>query len=249
MEYINMKEVDCYIACLPRQLHVVKTVESILNNKEIKTITITANKYTDELFQELTTKLLNLNAQYQVPIYLHRGDNLKESNEKLKYISKGNGRYISFVDDDLILNPNHFEFLIGGCEAYNAYVSLHGVVLYPRPIKSYYRDRFVYRGLGTVIDNYEVDIVGNGCGLFKREFFTEEELKSLYDDAPTQGMDDILMATLCKNKGIKRVVLAHPEGFVKHKEIRPDDEYIFDKYALRPNGDEVQTNYINLNWK
>ena len=245
----NLRCVDVYIASLPRELHVVETVKTVLENPQTLTITIVANNYSDELFEELKIQLLNINTITQVPIMLHRGDNAKESNEKLKYISEGYGKYISFIDDDLELAPTHFKKLIEGCEKYNAYVSLHGVCLHQLPIRSYYRDRDVYRGLGTVIFDMEVDLASNCGSLFKRDFFTKEELESIYPNAPVQGMDDILMATLCRQKGIKRYVLAHHTGYMKHKEIKKSDNYIFDKYALPIGGDKVQTDYINTYWK
>ena len=242
----NLRCVDVYIASLPRQLHVVETVKTVLANPETLTITIVANKYSDELFEELKIQLLNVNCEYQVPIYLHRGDNKKESNEKLKFVGKGYGKYISFVDDDLLLSPNHFNKLIKACEEYNAMVSLHGVVLHQLPLKHYYYDRDVYRGLGTVIFDMEVDIASNCGSLFKREWHTD--LSKWYDEIPSVGMDDIFVALKHKQKGIKRYVLAHHTGYMKHKEIRKEDEYIFDKYALTGN-DKVQTDYINTYWK
>jgi len=242
-----MKEVDVYIASLPRQLHVVETCKSILANPETRTITITANKYSDELFQQLTTELLNINTITQVPIFLHRGDNAKESNEKLKYIGRGEGKYISFVDDDLILDPTHFAYLIAGCEKYNAYVSLHGVILSPVPIGSYYRDRQVFRGLKEVGFDVQVDMSSNCGSLFKRQFFGNDYLSEIYDYAPEVSMDDIIMGTCCKLNNIRCWVLKHKEGYLKHKTQYAEDDYVFNKYALTGN-DKVQTDYINKYW-
>ena len=246
----NSRVVDVFMASLPRQLHVVETVKTILQNPEVLTITIVANNYSDLEWKEVQKRLENANTIAQVPIYLHRGDNAKESNEKLKFMHKGHGKYISSIDDDLLIAPNHLNYLIRGCEKYNAMVSLHGVVLHPRPIGSYYRDRDVYRGLKTVLFDMEVDIASNCGSLFKREWFTEEELKNLYITAPTTGMDDILIATNLRKKGIPRYVLAHKEGFMKHKEILKEDNYIFDKYTKQLGvTDKPQTDYINQHWK
>lgn len=242
------KVVDCFMASLPRQLHVVETVKTILANPETRSITITANKYNDKQFEDLKIQLLNINTITQVPIYLHRGDNAKESNEKLKYISRGTGKYISFVDDDLLLDSTHFSYLIAGCKKYNAYVSLHGVVLHALPIQHYYRDRDVYAGLRTVLFDMEVDIASNCGSLFKREFFGYNYLAKLYDLAPAIAMDDIIMATACKLNNIPRYVLSHQEGYMKHKVQYAEDEYVFNKYALTGN-DKVQTDYINKLWK
>lgn len=163
--------VDVHIAALYRQNFVVETVKSILANPETLTITIIANNHTDEEFENCKNGLIAANAGHFVPIKLVRGDNAKEANEKLRYLGDGYGKYISLVDNDLILSPTHFQYLIQGCEKYNAYVSLHGAILNPLPLGSYYRDRSVYRGLKTVLFDTPVDIASNCGSLFKREFF------------------------------------------------------------------------------
>jgi len=68
----NLRCVDVYIASLPRELHVVETVKTVLENPQTLTITIIANNYSDELFEELKIQLLNINTITQVPIMLHR---------------------------------------------------------------------------------------------------------------------------------------------------------------------------------
>ena len=243
------KQVDVNIASLWRDGHILTTVETVLTNKETRTITIVANKYTDKQFEYIKEGLLNLNLLTQKPIYLHRGDNAKGSNEKLKYAHYGDGKYISFVDDDLLLAPNHYEYLIKGCEKYNAYVSLHGMTLHQRPVRSFYGNRDVYRGLKTVHFDMEVDIASNCGSLFKREFFGNDGLKEIYQMCGETSMDDIYMAYACKKRGIPRYVLAHPEGFLRHKEIKQTDNYVFDKYIKQLGvTDRVQTEFINKHW-
>jgi hypothetical protein len=245
----NKRCIDVFMASLPRQLHVVETVKTILANPETLTITIVANNYSDLEWIEVQKRLVNANAEYQVPIYLHRGDNKKEANEKLKFVHKGNGKYISYVDDDLLLSPTHFKYLIEGCEKYNAYVSLHGAILNPLPLFSYYRDRQVFRGLKTVIFDQEVDIASNCGSLFKREFFDEKFYATVYNNAPTVGMDDLLMAVACQQRGIPRYVLKHEEGFMKHKIQYKEDCYVFTKYTQQLGvSDKPQTDYINHYW-
>lgn len=244
----NIRCVDVFIASLPRQLHVVETVKTVLANKETLSITIIANKYSDAEYEELLLRLENIKTQ--VPILIYRGNNLKGSNEKLKYIGRGNGKYISLVDDDLLLSPNHFEYLINGCERYNAYVSLHGMILSPLPIRSYYGDRFVYRGLKDVVSDYEVDIASNCGSLFKRDFFPQDMLRDIYYNVNEVSMDDIWMNYFVKRMGIKRYVLAHQEGFLKHKIQHPEDDYVFDKHTKQLGvSDRIQTDFINNYWK
>ena len=57
-------------------------------------------------------------------------------------------------------------------------------------------------------------------------------------------MDDIYVNYFAKKRGIRRVVLAHNEGYLKHKEQLPEDDYVFNKYALTGN-DKMQTDFIN----
>lgn len=245
----NLRSVNVHIASLWRGGHIVKTIESVLANPETLTITAVLNNYSQGQYEYVLAEVNKLNAEYQVPIRMFRGNNAKESNEKLRYLNQSLGTYIALVDDDLILSPNHFQYLILGCERYNAHTSLHGVVLGHIPISSYYRDRMVLRGLGSVEFDAEVDMASNCGSLFKREWFSADEYVDLYERCPVQGMDDIILALALKKKGIKRVVLKHQQGFLQHKEIKRSDNYVFDKYALVQGADKVQTDYINQNWK
>lgn len=245
------KQVDLYCTCLWRDGHVVETVKSLLKNPEVKSITISVSrKVTDEQFKYISDGLLNANTQAQVPIYLYRcEENEKGSNEKLKYLHKGTGKYIALFDDDLIYPSDYLQYMIGGCERYDSYVSLHGVILHERPIRSYYADRHVYRGLGTVINNYEVDIASSCFALFKREIFPEDMIKEIYERSPMDSMDDIWMSFLAKNVSIKRMVLAHGEGWAMHKQIKKEDDYVFEKYTQKLGmTDKPQTDFINNYW-
>lgn len=81
-------------------------------------------------------------------------------------------------------------------------------------------------------------------------FFDEKFYATIYDLAPTVGMDDLLMAVACQQRGIPRYVLKHQEGFMKHKIQYPEDDYCFNKYTkVLGVSDKVQTDYINLYWK
>ena len=94
----------------------------------------------------------------------------------------------------------------------------------------------------TVPEDCKVDITGSGVGLIRREWFTTDELKELYDDAPAISMDDIILSCALSQKGIERWVLAHPARIIKTKEPAPDDNYVYDRYK---NDDAAQVKYIN----
>lgn len=234
-------KVDIYCATLWRQGHVLRSLKSISQQPEFGTATITCNNWTDSEW-----KWINQLLGDDERITLHRHNNEKCSNEKLRYIGTGTNKYIMLMDDDLIYAPDYLSFMINGCEKYNAYVSLHGVIMGSRPIRSYYRDRMVFRGLKTVLEDVQVDLASNcGC-LFKREFFTD--LSQWYDMVNDTSMDDIFTNYFAKKAGVRRMVLAHQEGYIVHKVQKPEDDYVFDKHALVPFGDIVQTTFINENW-
>lgn len=228
------KKVDVYTASLWRQGHVVISIKSLLTQPEFGTATICCNNYTDEQW-EYVNKELN-----DPRIKLHRTNNEKCSNEKLRFIHVGINEYICLADDDLIYPPDYLNKLIAGCDKYNSHVSLHGVILFKGKINSYYRDRVVYRGLGTVLFDQEVDIASNCGSLFKRSFY--DDLDKWYGFCGTTSMDDIYVNYFAKKRGIKRMVLAHSEGYLKHKQQFAEDNYVFDIYKFN---DSVQTDFIN----
>lgn len=229
------KLVDVYIASLWRQGHIIKTVHSLLKNKEVATITISCNNYTQEQWEYVITELKNSK------IIFHRTNNEKKSNEKLKYINEGKNYYICLADDDLIYPSDYLCRLIKGCEKYNAMVSMHGRILLKGIIDSYYTQvKKVFRNIRQVEKDVEVDIASNGGSLFKRNFY--DDLDTWYDFCGNTPMDDLYVNYFAKKKGIKRVVLAHSQGYLKHKEKHSEDRYVYDEYK---NNDKVQTEFYN----
>lgn len=229
------KLVDIYMASLWRQGHVVKTVKSLLENPEVGTITIACNNYSEEQWSFVNLELNDLK------VTLHRTNNEKGSNEKLRFIGTGNNYYICLADDDLIYPSDYLDKLIQGCEKYDAMVSLHGRIIPKGIINSYYGQPItVYRSLGIVYQDVEVDIASNCGSLFKRSFY--DDLNSWYDFCGTTSMDDIYVNYFAKKKGIRRIVLAHQEGYLKHKKQLPEDNYVFDKHRF---DDAIQTEFIN----
>jgi hypothetical protein len=55
-------------------------------------------------------------------------------------------------------------------------------------------------------------------------------------------MDDIYINSFMHKKGIKRFVLKHKKGYLKHKEKDPKDNYVYDKFK---NNDQIQTEFYN----
>ena len=100
----NNKLVDIYMASLWRQGHVIKTIKSLLLNPEFGTATISCNNYTDEQWG-IVNKELN-----DSRIILHRTNNEKGSNEKLKFIAVGDNYYICLADDLYSKRLSELEF-------------------------------------------------------------------------------------------------------------------------------------------
>jgi len=228
MENNIENSVDVYIASLWRDGHIIKSIESLIIQTEINTINISCNNYNDKQWKFINDKIKDNR------IILNRTNNEKESNEKLKFIDKGNGKYISLCDDDLIYPKTYLNKLINGCEKYNAFVSLHGSILNKRPIKSYYNNRKVFRSLHSLDEDKEnIDIISNCGSLFKRSFFNN--LDEWYDFCENISMDDIYVSYFCNLNNIKKVVLKHREGYLKHKKQLKSDNYVFDKYKNNEN--------------
>ena len=229
-------KIDINIATLWRQGHVVKTINSLRNQSEFGTANIICNNWTAEQEQFIVKELGD-----DKRIKMYKGNNAKESNEKLRYVGVGTNKYCGFFDDDIIYSEDYLAYLIAGVEKYQAYVSLHGVV-FNDVVNSYYRDRTVYRGLKTVENDVCVDVASNCGSVFRRDFF--DNYQKWYTFAGNVGMDDLYCAYFCMQKRIPRMVLKHNENYIKHKEQFPEDNYVFNKYALTGN-DKVQTDFVN----
>lgn len=235
-----LKSVDCYCASLWRGGHIVKSATSLLQQAEVASMTITCNNYTDEEFAYVVSELWNDVTSGKVA--LHRGNNEKGSNEKLRYIGDGQAKYVCLFDDDLIYPPDYLARLIQGCDYYQGMVSMHGVILNKGFIGSYYRDRRVFPALGEVLKSIEVDIASNCGSLWKRSWFTDYQ--DWIDRVGEVSMDDCYVAYFMKKKGIHRYCLKHQDGYLQHKVQEESDDYVFNRYALTGN-DTIQTTFIN----
>lgn len=240
MKYDN--SCDLYIASLWRGGHCSETINSLINQKELASLTVVCNNYSDEQFAWLISRC------HSTKIKLIRGANEKGSNEKLRYISDGKAQFLGFADDDLIYPKNYLENMIVGVMKYDGLVSLHGSRLTKLPIKNYYKDRLVYKCLGFVPDDTEVDVIGTGVSLIARVKLPQQEWENLYKNACATSMDDILLSMLAARYGIKRYVLQHPENYLVHKEQFEEDKYVFDEYRSKNFDCPVQTNFVNSNY-
>ena len=243
----NEKSVDVHMASLYREGHLLKTLETLVYQPEVNCIYVTLNSYTKPQYEETMAGIKRLVMESGTRIVTRRCGNIKGSNEKLSQLSKSATPYIAFADDDLLYPNDYFLRLIQGCNVHGAAVALHGGVLKELPTKRYYGGaRTMYAWNITVPEDTPVDIMGSGVGLIRREWFSDEEYKALYADAPETSMDDIILSCALSAKGIARYVLAHPSGLIRSKDKHADDNYVYDRYK---NDDAAQVEYINTNLK
>ena len=98
----------------------------------------------------------------------------------------------------------------------------------------------------AVPEDTQVDIIGSGVSLIRREWLTSDELKNLYKDAPTTSMDDLILSCLFSRKDLSRWVIEHPQGALQAKEKEKSDSYVYDTYK---DNDQAQVEYVNSHFK
>ena len=248
--YANWRDnadcVDVHMAALWRDGHVVKTAESLLRQPELATLYVTLNSYTKEQYDWAAASLKSLAGNYGKKVVIRKGQNKKGSNEKLAQLPKSKAKYIAFADDDIIYPSNHLMQLIAGVNIHDGACSLHGSVLKRWPIRKYYFGDREMKAWNIGLDaDTRVDIIGSGVGMIKREWFTADELKALYQDAPEVSMDDIIISCLLSKKGISRWVMEHQPGCIATKAPAKTDNYVYEQYK---NNDAAQVAYINTHY-
>ena len=239
--------VDVHMASLYRGGHLLKTLETIVGQPEVATVFVTLNNYTQQQYKETMDGIKELCKRLACRIVTRRAKNQKGSNEKLSQLSKSTAPYIAFADDDILYPKDYFLRLIHGIRLHNGGVAFHGGILKRFPTDKYYDGGRVMKSWNiNVPEETKVDIMGTGVGMIRRDWFSDEELKALYTNAPTTSMDDIILSCALSQKGIERWVLAHPGKVIKTKDPHPDDQYVYDRYK---NDDAEQVEYINEHLK
>ena len=225
------------MASLYKDGHVIDSIKSIINQPQVKSLTLSANNYTNEQYQKV------INEINSDKLIIYRTKNEKLSFEKLRYVNNDKStKYVAFCDDDLIYYNGYFAKMINECEKLNAVVSYHGSILKQLPIKHYYPDRKSFSFNREVKENKEVDIIGNGVSLFKRDWITYKQWKDLYNNAPEVSMDDITISYILRKNGKKLVVVKHSIGDVIE---RINNKLTDTVYNLYKKNDSVQTDWVN----
>ena len=230
------KQVDIFIASLPRSYHIVQTINSLINQPEVNKIFLVCNNYTDSQYNILKKEI---NKYKNVIIF--KSDNTLGCSERFKYIYLSTSKYIGFVDDDLIYPENYLSILINACDKYKGLVSFHGRILKKKKSCNYYRHTLImYHCMKEVVRDVEVDIIGCGVSLVERALVPE--IINYYEKITDANMDDIYFSYLALEYDLKRIVLAHPLNYFKAKKIDESDNYIYTKYK---NKCSAQTLFIN----
>lgn len=239
--------VDVHMASLWRNGHIVKTAASLFTQSELHTLFVTLNNYTDEQYRNVSASLRAMAAENDKKVVIRRAKNQKGSNEKLSQLAKSVGtKYIAFADDDIIYPADYLLRLVNGCNVRNAAVSFHGGVLKEWPLKKYYDGGRDMKSWNISLErDTRVDILGTGVGLLKTIWFTEDELRDLYKNAPTISIDDIYLSCILAQKGIERFVLEHQSRCITIKKPEDGDGYVYDKYR---DNDKAQVEWINAHY-
>jgi hypothetical protein len=226
------------MASIYKDGHVIESIKSIIKQPQVKSLILSANNYTDEQYNKVLSEINS------TKLIIHRTNNEKLSFEKLRFVNNDRStKYVAFCDDDLIYFDGYFRKMISECELLDSVVSYHGAILKkPLPIEHYYPDRKSFSFNKEVRETKEVDIIGNGVSLFKRDWITYKQWKDLYNNAPDVSMDDITVSYTLRKNGKKLYVIKHSTGDVIE---RKDNKIVDTVYNLYKKNDSVQTDWVN----
>jgi len=178
----------------------------------------TLEKTVNSLIDQVDMIYVALNNYETIPEFLKHDkikatleENLLGDAAKFLRVSDVEG-YVLVCDDDLIYPSNYACYMRWRIDEYNCVVSLLGKVYSNRPIKSF-RNGYteLYRCLGEVDNDHEVDVCGTGAMAYHTK-----DINVNVSDFPMRNMADIWMARIAKQQGVKLMAVAHPANYVKH---------------------------------
>lgn len=133
-------------------------------------------------------------------------------NSKFYWLPKSEGVYLS-CDDDLIYPPDYVETILEGMRKYpGCWITFHGRKLLGYGL-DYYRGHLVYRCLGDVKGDYELDVPGTGVSAFNTKDFKFDMREWEY-----KRMSDIMAGQEIAKRKKKIICLHHKAGWIKHLE-------------------------------
>lgn len=130
-------------------------------------------------------------------------------NAKFYWLQHSKGVYLS-CDDDLIYPSNYVETILKGLKKYpNTWITFHGRKLIGLDLK-YYTGHKVYKCLGQVTGDYEIDVPGTGVSAVNVNTIKFDSLKWDY-----YRMSDIMVAKELAKQKIRVVCLGHKSGWIR----------------------------------
>lgn len=173
-------------------------------------------------------------------IEIYQGDDLRSSGKLFWSLNKD--EYYFCIDDDLIYPPTYAEDMLNKLKEYNdkAIISLHGKILTPTPINSYFNNiQQAEHCLGTTLNDIKVHIIGNGVSLFNTNI-----LKINYKTFKYNYMDDIMVSLDAQKQKIPAIVMTHNDKYLIYN--KPSGQTLYDEFSKN---DTTQTEMVNtITW-
>lgn len=152
----------------------------------------------------------------QEKIVVYRSQEHGDRSDGGKFFNVPENCYYLTIDDDLVYHSTHADLLISKLKEYDGavIVSLHGRILKPTPIRSYYRDKLIaHRCLRSEPNDRFVHTGGTGVMAIDTRYFRPKAA-----DFKMPHMADIWVGILAQQQKIPILALAHPSGYVKAQE-------------------------------
>lgn len=130
-------------------------------------------------------------------------------NAKFFWLPESKGIYLS-CDDDLIYPGDYVERIKKGIRKYpGTWLTFHGRKLMGLNLK-YYTDHSIYRCLGEVKGDYEIDVPGTGVSAFETKTIKFDPLKW-----NQKRMSDLMAAKELAMKKTRVICLGHESNWIK----------------------------------
>lgn len=210
-------------------------------------------KAIDSIYDQADEIRIYLNNFSEVPeefkrdkIVTHIGEDLNATGKLFWALNPD--EYYFCIDDDLRYPSTYAKDMIQYLKTLKdkACLSLHGKILHPTPIKSYFRggQARAFHCLKGFDTSTQVHIIGNGVSVFNTN-----EVKIDYTQFKYHHMDDIEVSLQLQKQNIPAIVIAHDVNYLGYEE--PEKvEGVVTLYHQYNNNDSTQTERVNsIKWK
>jgi len=157
-----------------------------------------------------------------VPLLAHEHGDLHAAGRFLPLTMMREPCVFIVFDDDILYPPTYVHEIVGGLAAFagRAVVGYHANVFRP-PYQSYVRDRHCYHFAAALAAPRPVHSVGAGTAAF-------DSARLSFDPAawPRIRGNDLMLAMEAERRGLPRIALARPAGWLAPlRELQPDSVY------------------------